>query len=138
MRQNLAEVMRHMEEKEQQLINMRQQKQRIEEQLSAMRQEKEAVERILNAKGENDSWKIKRYEIQIIDNEESLGVGEWGEVKIAMFRGVKVAAKFMDEQIISPHNTVRFIREMNMAARQQHPNLLLFIELHWIEASLLL
>ena len=127
MRRNLAEVISRMEEKELQLIDMRQQKERIEEQLSALRLEKEAAERILNAKGENDTWKIKRNEIQIIENEESLGVGGWGVVKIAMFRGVKVAAKFMHEEIISPHNIVRFTREMNMAARLRHPNLLLFI-----------
>ena len=27
-----------------------------------------------------------------------LGVGGWGEVRVAMFRGVKVAAKFLHEE----------------------------------------
>ena len=45
-----------------------------------------------------------------------LGVGGWEEVRVAMFRGVKVAAKFMHEDIMSTHNRDLFIREMNMAA----------------------
>ena len=56
-----------------------------------------------------------------------LGVGGWGEVRVAMFRGVKVAAKFLHQKIISSHNADLFIREMNIAASVQHPNLLLFI-----------
>ena len=56
-----------------------------------------------------------------------LGVGGWGEVREAMFRGVKVAAMFLHEEIISPHITDLFIRGMNIAASVRHPNLLLFI-----------
>ena len=48
-------------------------------------------------------------------------------MRVAMFRGVKVAAKFIHEAIISPHNIDLFIREMNIAACVRHPNLLLFI-----------
>ena len=48
-------------------------------------------------------------------------------MRVAMFRGVKVAAKFMHEDIMSTHNRDLFIREMNMAASVRHPNLLLFI-----------
>ena len=125
--QLLNDILKQKERVEQQLNDMRQQKERVEQQLIAVRQEKETVEQRLNAKGENASWIIKRNEIQIIENEERLGVGGWGEVKIAMFRGIKVAAKFMHEDIISPHNIDLFIREMNMAARVRHPNLLLFI-----------
>eukprot|EP00731_Ephydatia_muelleri_P015382 Em0008g1102a len=44
-----------------------------------------------------------------------------------MFRGVKVAAKFLHQKIISSHNADLFIREMNIAASVRHPNLLLFI-----------
>eukprot|EP00731_Ephydatia_muelleri_P032496 Em0024g40a len=39
----------------------------------------------------------------------------------------KVAAKFLHEGIISPHNIDIFSREMNIAASVRHPNLLLFI-----------
>ena len=72
------------------------------------------------------SWKIERDEIDLIEG-KPLGVGGWGEVRVAMFRGVKVAAKLIHEAIISPHNIDLFLREMNIAASVRHPNLLLFI-----------
>ena len=78
------------------------------------------------AQTEGSSWSVERNEIQVIE-EKPLGVGGWGEVRVAMFRGVKVAAKFIHEAIISPHNINLFIREMNIAACVQHPNLLVFI-----------
>ena len=71
-------------------------------------------------------WKIESSEIEFIQ-EKPIGVGGWGEVRVATFRGLKVAAKFIHEAIISPHNIDLFIREMNMAASVRHPNLLLFI-----------
>ena len=71
-------------------------------------------------------WVVERNEIQVIQD-KPLGVGGWGEVKAALFRGTKVAAKFIHEEIISPNNIELFIREMNMAASVRHPNLLLFI-----------
>ena len=72
------------------------------------------------------SWRVQSDEIQVIEG-RPLGVGGWGEVRVAMFRGVKVAAKYIHEAIISPHNIDLFIREMNIAACVRHPNLLLFI-----------
>ena len=72
------------------------------------------------------SWKIERDEIDLIEG-KPLGVGGWGEVRVAMFRGVKVAAKLIHEAIVSPHNIDLFLREMNIAASVRHPNLLLFI-----------
>ena len=44
-----------------------------------------------------------------------------------MFRGCKVAVKSVESQIISPYNLELFSREMNMAARCRHPNLMQFI-----------
>ena len=74
----------------------------------------------------NPSWIVERVEIEVIEG-KPLGVGGWGEVRVAMFRGVKVAATFLHEEIISEHNIDLFIREMNVAAIVRHPNLLLFI-----------
>ena len=71
------------------------------------------------------SWVIERGEIQL--TEEELGRGGWAAVKVAMFRGVKVAAKCLYRQIVSAYNRDLFIREMNVAARVRHPNLLQFI-----------
>ena len=72
------------------------------------------------------SWRVERDEIEET-GEEPLGVGGWGEVRVATFRGARVAAKFIHNAIISPHNINLFLREMHMAASVRHPNLLLFI-----------
>ena len=72
------------------------------------------------------SWRVECDEIEET-GEEPLGVGGWGEVRVAMFRGARVAAKFIHKAIISPHNINLFLREMHMAASVRHPNLLLFI-----------
>ena len=72
------------------------------------------------------SWRVQKREIQVIQ-EKPLGVGGWGVVKVATFRGLKVAVKFIHEEIVSPYNIDKFIREMNIAACVRHPNLLLFI-----------
>ena len=72
------------------------------------------------------SWRVEHDEIELVEG-TAFGTGRWGELKVAMFRGGRVAAKFLHEEIISPHNIDVFIREMNMAACIRHPNLLLFI-----------
>ena len=58
---------------------------------------------------------------------EILEKGGWGEVKVAKFRGLRVAAKCLHEVILSPYNISAFTREMEIAARVRHPNLLQFI-----------
>ena len=70
-------------------------------------------------------WVVNREEIEFTG--EKLGEGGWAEVKVAKFRGARVAAKCLHSQIISHYNHDLFIREMNVAARVRHPNLLLFI-----------
>ena len=59
--------------------------------------------------------------------EQILGRGGWGEVKVATFRGLHVAAKCLHELIISQYNISVFAREMSIAAKVRHPNLLQFI-----------
>ena len=70
-------------------------------------------------------WTISRDEIVI--TEKVLGQGAWGWVKEGKFRGTMIAVKQMHELIISPHNRRLFEREMQIAARCRHPNLLQFI-----------
>ena len=70
-------------------------------------------------------WVVQRNEIQLTC--EELGTGGWASVKVALFRGQHVAAKCLHHQIISAHNIRLFTREMTMAARARHPNLLQFI-----------
>ena len=106
---------------------------RAEQEFVLLRQQSETQRRYQMTQGipqssiyMQPSWKIGRDEIEVIEG-QPLGVGGWGEVRMATFRGLKVAAKFLHGEIISPHNTDLFIREMNMAASVRHPNLLLFI-----------
>ena len=74
---------------------------------------------------ENPYWVVQRDEVQL--TEEILGVGAWGEVKVGVFRGTKVAVKCIHEVIISEHNLHLFSREMDIASHVRHPNLLQFI-----------
>ena len=70
-------------------------------------------------------WVVRREEIELTGPE--LGVGSWATVTVAKFRGIKVAVKKIHNRIISHHNLQLFQREMNMAARLRHPNLIQFI-----------
>ena len=70
-------------------------------------------------------WVVRREEIDLTGPE--LGVGGWATVTVAKFRGIQVAVKRIHNEIISHHNLQLFQREMNMAARLRHPNLIQFI-----------
>ena len=71
-------------------------------------------------------WLVQRREIEL--TEEEMGRGGWAVVKVANFRGTRVAAKCFYQQIlVSRYNRQLFNREMNMAARLRHPNLVQFI-----------
>ena len=89
----------------------------------------ESEQRLVESEGKlqrlETHWVVERREIQLTDQE--LGRGAWATVSVAMFRGARVAAKCVHNQIVSPHNIQLFKREMDMAARIRHPNLLLFI-----------
>ena len=70
-------------------------------------------------------WIIPRAEVVLSD--KILGRGAWGEVREGTFRACQVAVKEMHELILSEYNRGLFEREMNIAARCRHPNLLQFI-----------
>lgn len=70
-------------------------------------------------------WIVEREDIVVTD--EVLGEGAWGEVRVAEFRGLRVAAKFIHEVILSDYNRFLFHREMSIASRVRHPNLIQFI-----------
>ena len=75
-------------------------------------------------KGE-PSWLVHSDEINL--TEEELGRGGWGVVKVATFRGARIAAKCLYGALNYGYWKNIFSREMNMAARIRHPNLLQFI-----------
>ena len=71
------------------------------------------------------SWVVDGQEVELTG--EELGRGGWAVVKVAHFRGQRVAAKCLHGQIISPYNRRIFQREMQIADRVRHPNLLQFL-----------
>ena len=74
---------------------------------------------------DNPSWLIERDEITVTG--EELGRGGWGEVKVGVFRGTRVAVKTLYEVIVNDYYLRLFSREMEVASRVRHPNLLQFI-----------
>ena len=70
-------------------------------------------------------WVVERNEIELTN--EELGRGGWGTVMVANFRGTRVAAKCFYQELSSDYYQGMFIREMTMAARLCHPNLVQFI-----------
>ena len=74
---------------------------------------------------DNPSWLIERDEITVTG--EVLGKGGWGEVKVGVFRGTRVAVKTLYEVIVNDYYLQLFSREMDVASRVRHPNLLQFI-----------
>ena len=70
-------------------------------------------------------WIIGRDEVII--SEKILGAGGWGMVYQGSFRGSQVAVKQIHDLILSPHNRGLFEREMSIASRCRHPNLLQFM-----------
>ena len=70
-------------------------------------------------------WVVPREDIELTD--EELGRGGWGKVMVASFRGTQVAAKCLYEELDSEYYRDLFSREMSMAARLRHPNLVQFI-----------
>ena len=70
-------------------------------------------------------WVVSKEEVRM--TQEVLGSGAYGEVKVAIFRGLRVAAKSLHGIIISDYNQDVFYREMDIASRVRHPNLVQFI-----------
>ena len=71
------------------------------------------------------SWGIDPEHLEI--TEHVLGRGAYGEVRVGIYQGTRVAVKKIHEVIISDYNHELFEREMKIASRVRHPNLVLFI-----------
>ena len=103
-------------------------RQQLQESTTALQQTHQAnttLQQQVQQLQEQFYWVVRRDEIEM--TEEILGKGGWGEVKVAKFCGLRVAAKCLHEVILSPYNISVFTREMEIAARVRHPNLLQFI-----------
>ena len=97
---------------------------RSEEMEGTIQQLNEEIQH-LRIQADNPQWVIEREEIQM--TQEVVGRGGWGEVKVGVFRGTRVAVKCLYELILSQYNLELFSREMDIASRVRHPNLLQFI-----------
>ena len=108
-------------------LQLQQVKQRAcdSEKMLAQEQDLRARQAIQGSKLEGKQWLVYREEINL--TKEKLGKGGWAKVQVAEFRGIKVAAKKLYKELQSPFYRNAFIREMNMAARMRHPNLVQFI-----------
>ena len=94
-------------------------------QLEARVSRRRAEEAEAEARALQSHWVVPRREIQLTN--EELGRGGWGAVMVANFRGIQVAAKCFYRELTSNYYRDMFSREMNMAARLRHPNLVQFI-----------
>ncbi|XP_065907330.1 probable serine/threonine-protein kinase DDB_G0271682 isoform X2 [Dysidea avara] len=113
---------------EAELQNLRQEKQENQRLLQQQRQEIQHLQQqqqLSNTLQQQQTWLVNRNEINL--KEKELGRGAYGWVKEATFHGCKVAVKCLHNELISDYNLHVFDREMTMAARCRHPNLLQFI-----------
>ena len=109
---------------QQQVEEQHRYRQEIEQEVAGLRMR--VMEVTVNESSEEQfHWIVRRDEV--VMTEEVVGTGGWGEVKVAMFRGLRVVAKTLHEEIRSAFNLKQFRREMSMAANVRHPNLLQFI-----------
>ena len=80
---------------------------------------------------DNPPWLIEREEVvmmqEVVMTQEVLDKGGWGEVKVGVFLGTRVAMKALYKVILSDYYLQLFSREMDIASRVRHPNLLQFI-----------
>ena len=103
---------------------LQEQVRRLQEEVRRAERRAQLVEQ--RASEEEPFWAVGKEEIELEEGEE-LGRGGWAVVKVANFRGARVAAKCLYGEIASNYNRDLFIREMNFASRVRHPNLLQFI-----------
>ena len=122
--ENLRRRVTELEAANQQTENaeLRRNQQATDRMIQTLRRRAEVAE--LRAQVQETQWVVERGEIQL--TEEEKGRGGWAVVRVANFRGLCVAAKCMHEQIRDYYRDL-FIREMNMAARLRHPNLVQFV-----------
>ena len=79
-------------------------------------------EQAIAAEERGPSWEVNQDEWE--ETEQILGTGGWAVVKVAK---LKVATKCLHSQLVYDYHRRLFRREMNVAARVSHPNLLRFL-----------
>ena len=123
-RQQAEEALQQSEASHQQAEEeAREREERLQEEVCRAEQRAQLAEQ---RAAEEPFWAVGREEIELQEGEE-LGRGGWAVVKVAKFRGTRVAAKCLYGVIASDYNRELFVREMNFASKVRHPNLLQFI-----------
>ena len=84
----------------------------------------------------DDHWVIDKDEVTL--TKEELGRGSYAVVTVGIFRGLRVAVKSLHTVIISDVNLALFSREMSIASRVRHPNLVQFIGATKVDNPLIL
>ena len=112
----LSTVQCNYREQKQQLMRLTAQVQQQRGQFQALLQQVQCLQ---------PSWSIAQHHLQV--TAQVLGRGAWGEVRVGIYQGTRVAVKKMHDVIISDHNRELFVREMIIASRVRHPHLVLFI-----------
>ena len=97
----------------------------LQEKDRELRQSQEAVHRYQQQALTDDHWVINKDEVTL--TKEELGRGSYAVVTVGIFRGLRVAVKSLHTIIISNYNRGLFSREMSIASRVRHPNLVQFI-----------
>ena len=132
-----ADLAKHLQEEMQEMLNV--QKKQIEEDIlkqleeqkrqvtEEMQQQFQAQLIQLQSRMQNlrPSWSIDQELLEI--TERVLGRGAYGEVRVGIYQGTRVAVKKIHYVIISDYNRELFEREMKIASHARHPNLVLFI-----------
>ena len=118
----LQEKDRELQEKEEELQGKNRELQGKEGEL---RQSQDAVRIYQQQVSTDDHWVINKDEV--ILTREELGRGSYATVNVGTFRGLRVAVKSLHTLIISDYNLALFSREMSIASRVRHPNLVQFI-----------
>ena len=96
---------------------------KLQQRLQGREHERAIVqEQAIAAEQRGPSWEVT--EEDLISTEEVIGIGGWAEVKVAH---LKVAAKYLHRQLVYDYHRQLFQREMAVAARVCHPNLLRFL-----------
>ena len=125
LQRQLQQRERESQERERQLQRQVEDGQQREQDLQRQLQQAQQQLRVRDREERESSWVVSRNDVSM--TERILGRGGWGEVRVARFHGLEVAAKVLHETIISEYNVSLFSREMNIASKIRHPNLLQFI-----------
>ena len=127
--QEILRYQRHLQVKESEAAEKDQEIQRYQHQLLAkereLHQSQEAVRIYQQQLLTDDHWVIDKKEVTL--TKEKLGEGSYANVEVGIFRGLRVAVKSLHTIIISDYNLALFSREMSIASRVRHPNLVQFI-----------